>query len=68
MKNKPLNILSCFDGMSCLQIALKQLNLPIANYFASEVDKFSGNEAYSLDSFIVFSLRSLSITINLFKN
>ena len=38
---KGLNVLSLFDGMSCMQIALKELNIPVANYFASEVDKHS---------------------------
>lgn len=36
---KGLNVLSLFDGMSCMQIALRELNIPVANYFASEVDK-----------------------------
>jgi DNA (cytosine-5)-methyltransferase 3A len=36
---KWLNVLSLFDGMSCMQIALRELNIPVANYFASEVDK-----------------------------
>lgn len=34
-----MNVLSLFDGMSCGQIALNRLNIPITNYFASEVDK-----------------------------
>lgn len=32
-------VLSLFDGMSCGQIALRELGLPIAHYYASEVDK-----------------------------
>lgn len=34
-----MNVLSLFDGMSCGQIALKQLNIPINRYYASEIDK-----------------------------
>ena len=36
-----MNILSLFDGISCAYIALEKLNIPITNYYASEVDKFS---------------------------
>ncbi len=34
-----MNILSLCDGMSCGQIALKELGIPIENYYASEIDK-----------------------------
>jgi DNA-cytosine methyltransferase len=34
-----MNVLSLFDGMSCGQIALKQLGFKVDNYFASEIDK-----------------------------
>lgn len=37
--NNETNALSLFDGMSCFQIALKELNIKIDNYYASEVDK-----------------------------
>ena len=33
-----MNVLSLFDGMSCGQIALDQLDIKVDNYFASEVD------------------------------
>lgn len=33
-----MNVVSLFDGMSCLQIALKELNIEVENYYASEVD------------------------------
>lgn len=36
---KGLNVLSLCDGMSCGQIALKELNIPISTYYASEIDK-----------------------------
>ena len=34
-------ILSLFDGMSCGQIALKELGVTIDKYYASEIDKFA---------------------------
>lgn len=36
-----ITVLSLFDGMSCGQIALKQLGVIIAKYYASEIDKFA---------------------------
>jgi DNA (cytosine-5)-methyltransferase 3A len=36
-----MNILSLFDGQSCGQIALKELNFPVTKYYASEIDKFA---------------------------
>lgn len=36
---KDFNVLSLFDGMSCLQIALKELGVVPTNYFASEIKK-----------------------------
>lgn len=36
-----MNVLSLFDGMSCGQIALNNLNIKIDNYYASEIDKHS---------------------------
>lgn len=38
---KSLRVLSLFDGMSCGQIALRELGIPIDAYYASEVDKFA---------------------------
>lgn len=34
-------VLSLFDGMSCAQIALKQLGVPVEKYYSSEIDKFA---------------------------
>lgn len=34
-----MNVLSLCDGMSCGQIALKELNIKVDNYFASEIDQ-----------------------------
>ncbi len=36
---KPLTVLSLFDGMSCGQIALRDMGIPIGRYYASEIDK-----------------------------
>ena len=38
---KKLNVLSLFDGMSCGQISLDKLGIPVKNYFASEIDKYA---------------------------
>lgn len=35
-----MNVLSTFDGMSCLRIVLDKLQIPVSNYFASEIDKY----------------------------
>lgn len=34
-----MNVLSLFDGMSCGQIALAELNIQVETYYASEIDK-----------------------------
>ena len=36
-----MNVLSLFDGMSCGQIALKELKFDVVKYYASEIDKFA---------------------------
>ncbi|MCP3899186.1 MAG: hypothetical protein GY707_05680 [Desulfobacteraceae bacterium] len=36
-----MNILSLFDGISAGQVAMRQLGLPINNYYASEIDKWA---------------------------
>jgi DNA-cytosine methyltransferase len=36
-----LNLISCFDGMSCGQIALERAGIHVDNYFASEIDKYA---------------------------
>ena len=40
-QEKGLRVLSLFDGMSCGQIALRDLGIPIEAYYASEIDKFA---------------------------
>src|ERR1035437_272209 len=36
-----MNVLSLFDGMSCGQIALKELGIIPGKYYASEIDKYA---------------------------
>lgn len=38
---RSIRVLSLFDGMSCGQIALRDLGIPIEVYYASEIDKFA---------------------------
>lgn len=35
-----MNVLSCFDGVSCGQVALDRLGVKVDQYFASEIDKY----------------------------
>lgn len=37
--NKPLRVLSLFDGMSCGIVALERAGIPVDKYYASEIDK-----------------------------
>ena len=37
--NREMKVLSLFDGMSCGQIALRELGVPVERYYASEIDK-----------------------------
>lgn len=39
--NKPINVLSLFDGISCGQVALERAGIKVANYFASEIDRYA---------------------------
>lgn len=36
-----MRVLSLFDGMSCGQIALKEVGITPEVYYASEIDKFA---------------------------
>lgn len=38
---RKINVLSCFDGMSCGQIALQRAGIPVNKYYASEIDKYA---------------------------
>jgi DNA (cytosine-5)-methyltransferase 3A len=39
IKSEPIEVLSLFDGIACLRQALKELNINVKNYYASEIDK-----------------------------
>jgi DNA-cytosine methyltransferase len=39
------NVLSCFDGMSCGQIALERAGIEFDTYYASEIDKYAAKVA-----------------------
>ena len=36
-----MKVLSLFDGMSCGQIALKELGYPVEKYYSAEIDKYA---------------------------
>ncbi len=38
---KPLEVLSMYDGMSCGQLALDKLGAHISHYYATEIDKYA---------------------------
>lgn len=40
-KLKPLNVFSAFDGAGIGLLALKRAGVPVAKYYASEVDKYA---------------------------
>ena len=39
--NKGIVVLSCFDGMSCGQIALNRAGISYSKYYSSEIDKYA---------------------------
>ena len=41
MDNKGLTVFSAFDGLTCGQIALKELVIKVYKYYASEIDKYA---------------------------
>ena len=36
-----MKVLSLFDGISCARVALNKLNIPVDEYYASEIDKYA---------------------------
>ena len=38
---EPIEVLSMYDGMSCGQIALKELGTNVVRYYATEIDKYA---------------------------
>ena len=41
IKEKPLEVLSMYDGMSCGRLALDKLGASVAAYWATEIDKYA---------------------------
>ena len=41
IENEEIEVLSMYDGMSCGQIALKELGCNIVKYYATEIDKYA---------------------------
>lgn len=41
IKNKNVEVLSMYDGMSCGHIALDKLSCNVVNYYATEIDKYA---------------------------
>lgn len=41
IKNKNIEVLSMYDGMSCGHIALDKLGCNVINYYATEIDKYA---------------------------
>ena len=40
-KNKKLNVMSLFDGISCGRLACVRAGLEVENYYSSEIDKYA---------------------------
>ena len=38
---QPITVLSLFDGMSCWRLALERAGIPVAYYYASEIDRYA---------------------------
>ena len=38
---RPIIVLGLFDGMSCGQLALNNLPMPVKSYYSSEIDKYA---------------------------
>lgn len=55
-------VLSLFDGMSCGQIALRGMGIPVTRYYASEVDKFAVHNTLHnfLDTIMLGDVRNVS--------
>ena len=46
---KPLKVLSMYDGMSCGRLALDKLGASVAAYWATEIDKYAKQSTDLLD-------------------
>ena len=41
-----IKVLALFDGISCGRVALDRLNIPISEYYTSEIDKYAIENYY----------------------
>lgn len=59
-----MNVLSCFDGISCGRYSLEKAGIPITSYYASEVDKYAIKIAQKNypDTIQVGDVRRINIT------
>lgn len=62
-----MNVLSLFDGMSCGQIALKELGIEPDIYYASEIDKFAIKQTQLNTILIYKQITFLSVSGNRFN-
>ena len=58
----PITVLSLFDGMSCGRLALERAGIPVASYYASEIDKYAAQVSRNNrdDVFHLWDVRDLS--------
>jgi len=58
-----VTVLSCFDGISCGQVALDRLGIKVDKYMASEVDKYAiqVTQANYPDTIQLGDIRNVSI-------
>lgn len=50
---KKINVVSFFDGMGCLYVALRELGIPIESYHAYEIDKHAMKAAKALNPNVI---------------
>ena len=48
-----MNVLSLFNGMSFGMMALEKLNIPVTNYYSSEIDKYANQATKALFSDVI---------------
>ena len=58
----PITVPSLFDGMSCGRLALERAGIPVASYYASEIDKYAAQVSRNNrdDVFHLWDVRDLS--------
>lgn len=67
-KGEPIEVLSMYDGMSCGQIALKELGVNVVKYYATEIDKYAiqttqANFPYTIQLGDAFQVRNANWTL-----